>query len=195
MVTDPPLRSAEFPDIPVEAQLRFLPPVVAPQHEWNSSKIAALAQLLPVADTHSPQRPRVLKIPGPFIDYRPNIEDEGNLEQHLRKTEEESIGRSEAAQSAEGAVRLLDGESGTYYSPYRMDARFRYRHHKRIQESRTTAASMDTRPDSAVFMEAVKVEFVKASTSVKESLPAKTRSFRRLTLGDISPELGKLWDD
>jgi hypothetical protein len=131
---------------------------------------------------------RVLKIPGPFIDYHPSIENERKLEEHMRKIEEESVARSE-----EGPVKPPAGEFGIYNTPCRIDSRFRYRHHKRIQESRTTAASMDTRPDSAVFMEAVRVEFVKASNSV--ATPTKTRPFRRLTLGDISPELGKLWND
>lgn len=134
-----------------------------------------------------------VKILGGFIDYHPSLESQMRLDEHARKIERESIARIVAAQKAKGHVRLPAGEFEKHYTPNSMDSRARCRQHRPVHPSTAMFQSMDTYPDSAVCMEAVKIEFVKLSESAHKK--GKTKHFRRLTLGGVSPELGILWDD
>jgi hypothetical protein len=144
-----------------------------------------------------------VKIPGAFIDYHPSLEDSMKLEEHARKIELESIASIRNALKVSGPVRLPSGECEKHYTPNTLDSRTRYRHHKYVEPSTTTFLSLDSHPDSAVCMEAVqvemmKVEIVKPSKSGKQARGKKRRRkghFKRLSIGDISPELGLVWDE
>jgi hypothetical protein len=211
-------RSVEFPDVPVSTQLRYLPPIIAPPHEWSTSKTASLTQLLPVAEAYkSPRRtsgtPAPLKImkpmsaapapvfapsfkrttldvkiPGAYIDYQPGLE---NLKKAIEPVQPPEPRQSKPQQQP--PVRMPSGEFEMRYAPSALDSRSRYRQHKRFQPSSAYSGS-----DSAVFMDAVKVQYVKPSKSITpvRDKPNSTgmRRFKPLTLGDISPELGIFWE-
>ena len=209
-------RSAEFPDVVIRPELRFLPPVIPPPHEWNLSRTASLSQLLPVADVHCLQRrpsvtvpPELLirkprkelpplskkqapiirkqtldvKIPGAYIEYGRSLDHELKLEAHARKIEVESIARSESKREPKTPVRTPVGDFEKRYAPNPVDSRSRYRGKTPFAlRSQIAASSKNSRPDSTQLMEAVQVEYV------------KVKPLRRLSLGEISPGLGKLWE-
>ncbi|KAG0646591.1 hypothetical protein D0Z07_7373 [Hyphodiscus hymeniophilus] len=221
------MRSIEFPDVPIPTELRYLPPVIAPPHEWNVSKTPSLAQLLPVSGTNDPPpRPfrkyasmRTMKpvpmlppefaprfrrttldvrIPGPFTDYyHPSLEDRMVLEEHARMMEMESNVRIQGAQTNNGLVRLPSGEFEKHYTPNTLDSRTRYRQQHKAQPSDHTPQSMDNDSNSVVSTKAVKIEQVKHSTS-SSSVRGDGRNLghlRPLTISNVSPEWGMIWDE
>ena len=107
--------------------------------------------------------------------------------------EQEMVNRITAERKAKGPVRLPAGEFEKHYTPQILDSRSRYRQHDPVQPSSIKFQSTDTYPDPVFCMEAVKVEDVKPSKTGHKN--GESKHFRRLTLGDISPEFEILWDD
>jgi hypothetical protein len=192
-------------------------------HEWRQSRTASLSQLLPVADVyglqrrvsssssplnirrpskdlptiphspvknsgsgiHSPiirRKTRDIRIPGAYID-RSSLEAERRLEEHMRVIEVEAVARSKSqnTKGPEHAPGFLTDANQRHHAPKANDSRSRYKEQRPLQRSITTAEVRNSRPDSTVVLEATKVEYVKG------------RPLRRLSLGDISGDLGKMW--
>jgi hypothetical protein len=191
-------------------------------HEWRQSRTASLSQLLPVVDVYGLQRrvstsssplniqrskdlPRIphspvkssgigihspiirrktrdIRIPGAYID-RFSFEAERRLEEHMRMIEVEAVARrkSQNTKGPEHPPGLLTDANQRHHAPKAIDSRSRYKDQRPLQRSSTTAEMRNSRPDSTVVLEATKVEYVKG------------RPLRRLSLGDISGDLGKMW--
>jgi hypothetical protein len=192
-------------------------------HEWRQSRTASLSQLLPVADVyglqrrvsssssplniqrpskdlppiphspvkssgigiHSPiirRKTRDIRIPGAYID-RFSFEAERRLEEHMRMIEVGAVARrkSQHTKGPKPPSGLLADANQKHHAPKAIDSRSRYKDQRPLQRSSTTAEMRNSRPDSTVVLEATKVEY------------AKGRPLRRLSLGDISGDLGKMW--
>ena len=115
------------------------------------------------------------------------------IEELARIIEQESKVRIQAASKPKGPARLPAGEFEKHYGVVLLDSRARYRPK---QDQPSGVISAETCADPIVIQQAMKVEHVKPSKSGGNVRGKKrAKQFRRLTLGDISPELGKLWDD
>ena len=135
-----------------------------------------------------------VKIPGAFIDYsHPSLDDPTKLEEHTKKTGQDSIDMNPNDQKISGSKNHPAGDFEKYYTPSTLDSRNRYRQHNRMQLSDATSLSVA----STFFREAFKVGIVKPTKSEqqKRGKRGKIGHFRRLTVGDISPELGIIWDE
>jgi len=111
-----------------------------------------------------------LRIPGAYVDSF----HERALDDHLRKIEVDIHRR----QSQQGRKPLGSVKEPNTKHPRSGNSR-RYQEKPALRES---ISAPTVRPDSTLVMEAVKVEYVKGGP------------LRRLSLGDISSEFGKMWE-
>lgn len=200
-------RSAEHPDVLVRSELRFCAPKVSPPHEWSSTRAAPISPLLPIADVYCLQRsslvpaplsilklskelplvPRKpvpqaparrktvdIRVPGAYVDFRPSLEHERNMDEQMQKIEAEYVSQipGKRSQSKFPKRRPLGGVENKC-SMTRVDSRARYREQRPLHQARsTTDLGGQLQEDPEV-----------------DDGSSQGKSFRRLSLGDISFEL------
>lgn len=203
-------RSAEHPDVLVRSELRFCAPKVPPSHEWNSTRANPTPTLLPTADIYCLQRrsslvpaplsilktskglplvPRKpvpqapvrrrtvdIRVPGAYVDFRPSLEHERNMDEQMQKIEAEYVSRIPSKRSLSRCPnrRPVGGVKPKSYMT-RVDSRARYREQRPKHRARSTTDL------GGQLQEDLEVEVGSS----------QGKSFRRLSLGDISFELAR----
>jgi hypothetical protein len=186
-------RFAEFPNVAIRPELRYLPPGVQHPHEWRLSRTASMSQLPPVADIYALQRqgsniPHPMRLREPS-KYLPPILGSPAIR---RKSVKRHIpGSYVLERNLTGSERYSGADAHQYrayqptsmYSLYPRSSNRKQRPRQKqraIQRANTKAR--ETRPKSTLLMKAVRVKYVNGGP------------LRRLSLGDISGWVGRLWD-
>lgn len=188
-----------------------MPPTIPPPHEWNQSRTASLAQLLPIAEVRGLQRrpsavsgPLVIrrpnklsetdkgapvrrnmtdvKVPGAYTNYRLSLNDERRLEDHAKKIEAHSMASVRSRSQKQRPKAPTRLPSGE--AEKRNTSSSRVDSRSRYRETRPTIKRAHTVKDS--------LDLRSNPTRVHETKRAETirvKPFRRLSLGDISHDL------